>query len=325
MPATVTHAFFTIDVYQKLRKKEQLLDSKALQQLKMFGQSMDSMMFYNVESLHKGKQLRNFRYYFHLNSSQDFFLSLCSNILEKKLDKDPEVLAFLYGFICHYVLDSTVHPFVIYQSGFMDKKKKETYRYNGIHTYMETSIDNELTLLRTNKNPYSFRLDQFCFDTTPFSENLQGVINDVFLDVFSMKDMSTIYYRSLRQMKRFVRKYRYDRFGIKRLGYRIIDSFTKDAVFRFQSLSYHYPRTYKDYFLNSDHQIWYYSMDPSISSHESFFDLYEKSIQEACDMISKVRDFFDGKKVDLKKVFTNKSYVTGLDCNRKPDFKKFRF
>lgn len=325
MPATITHAFFTIDVYRKLRRKDQLLDSQTFEKLKMFGQSTDCLLFYNIESFHKGKNIRDFQFYFHTHSSQEFFIHLCHEISKKNLSKNKEVLAFLYGFICHYVLDSIVHPFVVYHAGFMEKGKKETYKYNGVHSCMETCIDNELVLLKTKKSPYSFRLDQFCFDLAPFSKELQGVIDSVFQDVFQIKNMSFIYYRSFVQMKRFLRRYRYDRYGIKMVGYQIIDFFTAKSTFRFKALSYHYPRVYRDYFLNTNHQIWYNPIDPYISSHDSFFDLYEKSIQEACCIISQVNDYFDGKKIELKKVFTNKSYLSGLDCRRSLIFKKFAF
>ena len=73
MPATITHAFFTMDVYQKLSKEEQLLATDDLTQLRMFGQSTDSMMFYNIENLKKGKNLRKFQYFFHTTKTQEFF------------------------------------------------------------------------------------------------------------------------------------------------------------------------------------------------------------------------------------------------------------
>lgn len=33
------------------------------------------------------------------------------------MNQNPQVLAYLYGSLCHYVLDSTIHPFIYYYGG----------------------------------------------------------------------------------------------------------------------------------------------------------------------------------------------------------------
>lgn len=325
MPATVTHAYFSLDVYHKLAKKDQLLKSEHLTKLKMFGQSMDSMMFYNIENFRCGKKMRKFQYQFHTTNTQSFFICLCKYIRENQLNNNSEVLAFLYGFICHYVLDCTTHPYVIYKTGVMDKKRQETYRYNQMHTYMETFLDNAIIYRKTEKKPNQFRLDQFCFDLNPFSEDLNLLINSVFSDVFQLKNMAKIYFQSLKQMKRFLRRYRYDRFGVKYFGYQIIDFFTSRSTFQFKALSYHYSLQYKSYFLNDDHSIWYNPVDPTISSHASFFELYNQAIEEACFIIREVNRYLSAKNVLLEHIFKNKSYLSGLDCTIPLYYKKFSF
>lgn len=325
MPATITHAFFTMDVYQKLSKEEQLLATDDLTQLRMFGQSTDSMMFYNIENLKKGKNLRKFQYFFHTTKTQEFFTCLCQYIKEKNLFEHSDVLAFLYGFICHYVLDSNVHPYIIYKTGVMEKGIKKTFCYNNLHSYMETFLDNEMVACRTKEKIYSFRSDHFCFDTRSFSKELNDMINSVFQDVFGINQMAKIYYDSLRQMKRFLRRYRYDQYGIKMKAYQFIDLFTSPSMFKLKALSYHYPHQNREYFLNYTRAIWYNPVDPNLSSHESFFDLYQKSISEACSIIHEINLYFHGKSSDLTKIFTNKSYLSGLNCNIPLQYKKFSF
>ena len=74
MPATITHAFFAKDVYDIL--PEDLTNKIDLDRLKTFGQSVDSLMFYNLFSVFPGKDIRKFQVYFHDNNSQDFFINL---------------------------------------------------------------------------------------------------------------------------------------------------------------------------------------------------------------------------------------------------------
>lgn len=324
MPATVTHAFFAIDVYKELKKEYQVLNFQDFNRLKMFGQSTDSMMFYNIESLKKGKELRKFQYVFHTCNSQAFFVKLCQIIKKKGFMNNHDVMAFLYGFICHYVLDSTVHPFIVYKTGVMQKGVKDTYKYNNLHSYMETFLDNYMIDERIECRPYHFRFDKFCFDTCPFDKSLNDIIDSVFFDVFQLNNMSKIYYKSLKQMKAFLRKYRFDPFGFKKMGYQFIDFFTVKSTFKFDVLSYHHKIDFNK-ILNLEHAIWYNSLDPSISSHDSFIDLYRKSISEAVSIIENVCAYFKGAPILLDKVFTNKSYLTGLDCNIPIEFKKFAF
>ena len=65
MPATVVHSYFAQDVYDILPSTiKKRLD---INRLKMFGQSTDSLMFYNLFSLLPGKKIRKFQKYFHEN------------------------------------------------------------------------------------------------------------------------------------------------------------------------------------------------------------------------------------------------------------------
>ncbi len=166
MPATVTHAFFAKDVYDIL--PEEMTQKLDLDRLKMFGQSVDSLMFYNLFSILPGKEMRKFQGYFHEHNSQDFFINLLKYIKFNNIE-DIDVYTFMVGFICHYALDSTLHPYVVYKTGRFDKKKPSTYKYNNVHAFMETYIDNDMIRRRLNCNPYSFNFIEYCFDTKPFS------------------------------------------------------------------------------------------------------------------------------------------------------------
>ncbi len=328
MPATITHAYFSLDVYDKIDNKNKKINEKYLLRFKMFSQSTDSIMFYNIESIKKGKDIRNFQYYFHTNKSHDFFITLCKYIKDKKLFDNSEVISFLYGFICHYVLDSTIHPFVIYKSGIMNKSNPNSYKYNCKHNYMETFLDNKMIMDRwasKNKSYSTFRLDKFCFDTKDFSSELTDTIDFVFKKVFFIDNMSRIYLKSLRQMKSFLFRYRMDRLGLKRLGYRTIDLFTSPSTFKFDCLSYHYIPKNEEIYLNLEHKAWYNPIDKSIKSYDSFYDLYDKAVFKAVRIINEVCNYFEDKKVSLSNVFTNNSYLTGLNCELGDECKFFEF
>ena len=322
MPATITHAFFAKDVYDilpmEIRKE---LDSD---RCKMFGQSTDSLMFYNLFSILPGKKIRKMQPYFHMNHTQDFFINLLHYIKENQLN-DIDTYSFLVGFICHYVLDSTVHPYVVYKTGCFQRGNPSTYKYNNVHAFMETFLDNDMVARRCKTNPYQFDLASFCFDLRPFSKELMGAISYSFDTTFQLKNMDTIYYKSLKQMKNALVLCRRDPSGIKKSIYKFVDTITPRSFYRFEAVSYHYPLKDNHNYLNLNHTLWRNPAVYEMTSTESFVDLYLKAIKKAKVIVCASFDYLHGKDIDLYQIFPNISYLTGLDCTIKKELKYFEF
>ena len=323
MPASVTHAYFASDIYDILPAK--IKNYLSVSRLRMFGQSTDSFIFYRLFSLKNSHSLRKFQKLFHTTKSREFFLTLITYMKDNHLEKDIDTCSFLCGFICHYVLDSMVHPFIFYKTGEFDKKRPETYKYNNLHLFMETYLDNYLIWDREKRNPYTFPIHQFCFDLKPFSVGLNKTINYSFNQTFHISNMSSKYYESLKDMKFSFRVFRQDAYGIKKFVYKFVDSFTTKRCFRFEAISYHYPRNTHFDFLNFKHHLWRNPTTYSITSRDSFYDLYAKSLKVAKKMIEDTFSYLNGGKIDLNTVYQNLSYVTGLDCDLKKELKYFEF
>ena len=62
-----------------------------------------------------------------------------------------------------------------------------------------------------------------------------------------------------------------------------------------------------------------------MTSTESYVDLYIKAIKQAKVLICASFDYLDGKDMDLELIFTNLSYVTGLDCSFQRELKYFEY
>lgn len=323
MPATITHAYFAKDVFDIL--PDNIKNKIDCSRIKMFGQSMDALMFYNLFSILPGKKIRNFSGYFHRNKTQDYFVNLINYIKEANLDDDMDVCSYLAGMICHYVLDSTVHPYVIYKTGIFDKKQKSTYKYNHVHDFMEAFIDNDMVKRREEGNPYYFRVDKFCFNTRKFSDNLTSVINESFKKTFGLDNMAKIYYKSLKQMKCSLYTFRRDPSGFKKNCYKMLDTITPKRIFRFEAISYHYPLEDRHNYLNLNHELWRNPTSYNMTSTESFVDLYVKSIKLAKVLICASFDYINGKNIELEKLFINNSYVTGINCSANKELKYFEF
>lgn len=323
MPATVTHAYFSNDVYDIL--PNQIKERISLSRIKMFGQGTDPFMFYHLFSVKPGKKIRLMQRVCHRQHTRDFFCQFIEDIKKSHLEEDSDVCSFLCGFICHYVLDSTIHPFVIYKTGNFDKHNKVTYKYNNLHLFMETYLDNHLIRKREHQNPYSFSIVKYSFDLAPFSSGLNQVIRSSFDKVYHVSNMDSIYYQALKDMKFSLRVFRQDRFGIKKFFYKLADTFTPRRCFRFEAISYHYTMHPAYDFLNFKHRLWRNPTTYSITSHDSFYDLYIKSLKLAKKIIEDTFDYLSGQDVDLNSVFKNLSYTTGLDCDEYKELKYFEF
>lgn len=322
MPATITHSYFAKDLYEVLPES---INSKIdLNRTKMFAQGTDPIMFYNLVSVMPSHNLRKFQKYFHGHKTNDFFINLLDYVKEHNIN-DSDTYSFIVGFISHCILDSTTHPYIIYRTGILDKKDKNTYKYNGLHHFMEVFLDNDMVNRRENTNPYKFNISKFCFNTKKFSKELNETIDYTFYTTFNIKNMSKKYYKSVKQMKLFLRLFRKDRYGIKRFFYKVCDTFTPKKVLRLECISYHYPLEDKHNYLNNNHTMWCNPADDTITSTESYVDLYLKALNESRDIIIKVFEYLNGKDIDLKELFKNRDYATGLDCDKEKELKYFEF
>ncbi len=323
MAATATHTYFARDVFDVL--PEDICNRLDINKLEAFSQGTDPLMFFNVMNLRKGKNIRVLQKISHQEKTKDFFINLVKNIKDSSLYYDYDVCSFLSGMICHYSLDSILHPFVIYKCGQFKKFDTSTYKYNGIHSFMESYIDIDMIKKREKVDPYKFDVSNMCFNNIKYSKDLSSIIDKVFFDTYSVSNVGEAYYKSLNDMKKFLHLFRYDKYGLKKNIYKIIDTFTTKKSFRFESLSYHFPLNKGYDFLNNNHKKWYNPMDNNISSNSSFIELYLRAIKLAKIIIEGVFLYLDGEDIELDALFLNKSLITGLDCDDGVDFKYFEF
>lgn len=322
MPTTIAHAYFAKDVFEILPKS--ISDRFSITRYKMFAQGVDSFMFYNLFSIMPGKKVRKFQGYFHSHNSRDFFMQVLHYMKDNHIE-DNDTYAFLAGFICHYALDSIVHPYIFYKTGYMRKGDASTYKYNGCHDFMEAFIDNDTIIRREMVNPYTFDFTSYCFDLYPFSMDLNKTIQYSFYNAFKFKDADKIYYKSLKQMRVALRLFRKDTWGVKKQFYKFIDLFTPRSFFKLEAVSYHQSLRDDNNYLNLDHTLWRNPTTYDMTSTESYVDLYIKAIKQAKVLICASFDYLDGKDMDLELIFTNLSYVTGLDCSFQRELKYFEY
>ena len=139
MPTTYTHDLFGKQVYQKLPKeiKQVIRQNGNLFRIGLHGP--DILFYYFISK----NPVTQFGVNMHKEKARAFFEQGMQRVRETE---DEKLLAYLLGFGCHYLLDSTCHPFV---------NEMEQARVIS-HTVLEKEMDRTL-MLDTGKDPYSYR------------------------------------------------------------------------------------------------------------------------------------------------------------------------
>lgn len=311
MPSSIVHAYIGLDTLNKLNNKPKSIIEKHIDNYKVYCQNMDVLYFYHILLLFPNK-IQDLGHKTHHGKTNDFFRIL---INDNKENKDHELFTFIAGLITHYKADSILHPFINYQSISNSKTKKFDN-----HFVIETYLDNYFINKRMNVNHKKYNNTKFVFNYQK-KDIIKNEITKVFKELYNYPNMGKKYYRALDEMKFVFNYIRYDRFGIKKNIYKIIDLNPFKKLPRVRYLSYHFDLDDKEYFLNNEHNLWHNPSKKELVSTKSFNDLYDDVINSSCAIINELYEYiFNNKKVMLKKLIGNLSYATGLPLS--PNKKK---
>lgn len=260
--------------------------------------------FYNGK---KNKKSLEFGNYMHRNDSKKFFLELIDIC-----KKNNKMFSYLCGFIAHYCLDSNVHPYIFHKTGVYNVDDEKTLIYRGLHTKIERAMDCFIISKYYNPNPYKLKLYKL-ITLKRIDRDLIDDFNRLYLKVYNKENIVKLINKTIKDEKMFYRLI-FDPIGIKNRIFNKIDN--GRSYNALGTLSYYGKKIDNIDIFNNEHKLWCNPNDNKMTSNESFFDLFDKGIIECKKMIEKAYSYiFLNEKVDLDSLFTNKSYITGLDCN----------
>lgn len=140
IPATYAHFRFGREVLQKLPTD---IKGKIDENIDIFniGLHGPDILFYYRPYI--PNEISDYGYFMHKISGEEFF----SSAAQVCKQKDDKYLVYIYGFICHFVLDAKCHGFV-----------EEYVKNEGVsHSAIETEFD-RYNLLQENKKPLNVKL-----------------------------------------------------------------------------------------------------------------------------------------------------------------------
>lgn len=204
----------------------------------------------------------------------------------------------------------------------MKEEKPSTHNYKSNHLKFERAIDSVFIKEHWNASPHRFKIYKEILGVKRIPASVRAILNISLYKVYNVSEGSYKYESSFKDMKSYFKYFARDKFGLKRKLLRFIDRrFGKDSTIIFETLSYYKNIEEIDYF-NEQRKEWTHPCYPEEKSSETFFELYEKAITRAVDLITKTYDFFTDENITTVD-YGNLSYSTGKDCTDKTPMQYF--
>ncbi len=310
MPSTVTHAYIAKDVYKKLDKKiTRKITNENYNELLMFSSGFDILYFYKILSIKPYNTVTKLGATAHHSKTNEFLINLTNQIKETK---NISQFMYLMGLLTHYAADSTIHPYINYKAKTITKKH---FTMRDAHFQIETYLDNYFIKNRENIDYKKYKIYEELFKVER-NEDIVNLLNKAFKEVFQEDNIGEYFYKAISDMKNFFHFLRYDPTGLKRKFYNFANIFASRLFRDVRYLSYNFPLDNDNFYLNLEHAEWFNLKNANSKSKKSFLELYDEVIDKASNIIEKTYEYiFEDKKVDLEKLFENKSYGDGIPLN----------
>jgi hypothetical protein len=236
-----------------------------------------------------------------------------TSLLTKAKSASKEIKGFALGFLCHYALDTTAHPYIFHKTGNYSKKNKQ---YRGNHLRLEKAIDN-YNVAKRGHNPRFYKAKKH-FPLPTLSIEFTNIFSDVMDDVYGLKDIGLLFTESYEHFRKSVHVLSYDPFGFKKIIYKLADLLIDNST-GYYSLS---PRTNTKHldFMNLQKEIWKHPVTGE-ESNQSFSELYDIALDKVKTLISLALDYFDNKSETIFETIKNVTYDTNLDCDENQKMK----
>ncbi len=277
MPNVITHCLFGEEIVHSLSDVSMIEIIKKYPKEYNIGQNGPDFLFYyrvfpwKDQSLHE--KVMRYGNQVHATSVNDFYKMAFETIQnEKDNDIKEAMLSFIYGHLCHWALDSAVHPFVFYRT---NGKTEDTKYY---HSRYESMID---TLMVEY-------IKKDALKNYPTSKYLQ-------YDQKSVKAISNVYLPILEKIynhkmnEEMIEECLSDFHSVLKLlfspnnvWFKVIQA-AESLVGKKWLFSSHIVMGEKDRthdVLNLKHQTWCHPCDKSIERNDSFVDLFYKDAKE---------------------------------------------
>lgn len=300
MPAYLSHAIMGEDLHKKSESDEKLFKVPVKKEsLKANSIGQDLSIVSNTLN----------KYDAHNFNTKLFFMNLVKYIKDNKLYENECVMSLLYGQIAHYFLDVNTHPLIYYiETGCKSPNAISSHMLveGYLSSYMAEKILGKDYM--SLKGSYLGHLDLT-------DKEVQDLIKWVYMKTYGDKQ-ALFSYKSEFSVLKFVEDITINSHLSSKEKLIKVSKFREFLEMNKLSLGE----------ITNDSNATWTNPQTNERHSESFMELYDKSITESQEAISKVNGFiYDGNSIDtLNSVFTDLSFDTGVSCSLGKDLKYVR-
>ena len=311
MPAILTHDFFGRDATSTVSAQVNLLSRDALDAFLLGNQGPDPLFYLVADPrISKGSRVGDLM---HHARPAKLLLSL-SDALEMLTHAErPVGDAYAAGFLCHYLLDVTMHPFVYaHQFAICDAGIEGLDRSDGsiVHAEIERELDEMVLFTRRHETVATFR---------PYREVLRAsdatlaIIDKLYfymnLWTYSRTLEMDTYTHAVKSFRRLQRLF-WSPTGKLASALSVADRAARHTRYSLVKAMSHRDRASADAaFANKRHGTWHNPFDDSDST-ESFWDLYEDALDRVFD--AQELFFSDGFDLEAATALTGNLNFSGM-------------
>lgn len=287
MPGFTTHYILGMKAFNDLPNNQLKYIIAKYRWLYQLGLQGPDIFFYNIPIL-RHRDYRNVGSYMHEHHIQNFFACYLRNLGEiSSKQQRAEGLAYLCGYLCHYIGDSICHPYVYGRIGY--DVKAPSAQAHGMHAALENDIDALLLLKYKKKKPSQFnQAATICLNGMEMqfiSRFLSQCINETYYPITPHNNFQVtprMVHRSILAI-RFGCRTLADPSGRKRSGIAFVENiFLKKPLASTKLVTDHVsdPRVC----LNLDHETWCNPWDRRLASKASFPELFQQSLSKCSNV-----------------------------------------
>jgi hypothetical protein len=237
-------------------------------------------------------------------------------------DQKSAAIAYLSGYLTHYALDRTAHPYIYYKTGSRrENEPVKSLRYSVYHRSFETAIDVLMLKLVSGEKPSTKKLWELLKLSQKEAVDIADLIGKNIRGAYETKVSGKQVYRSFLYMMRLTRLMQSKNGRRKQLM-----AFAEDMTIgeRICSSLIHLQEINDgiDY-LNLEKKPWVLPWDNQKKFDHSFTEMFETAILESELMILSLEKYINEEITmeELLKITGNASFATGLDFGNEVVFR----
>ena len=310
MPNIITHVIFAQEVLEREKNTEIAAVIARNAHLYAIGANGPDFLFFSHAKpweAYKSHTLNHRGSMMHKEKINEFYKEAIRCIRRQTItDVRKDMMAYLFGHLCHWALDMVAHPYIFYRTGEC-KGKSAAY-----HHRMESMIDAIVLRDKRGIDIRAWRSYEIC----EFDEDMLKAIARIYVPCAKRVYDCEVKVHDLRETLlswRDVQKLLYDPNGRR---YQTLNAAEKLLRQKWKLSGNIVPAKIDERYdvMNLKKRFWLHPCDQQISSNASFYDLYEEALGVALEVIAAAYACIveDADEETLCHVLKNRAYDTGM-------------